>query len=221
MKVYVFSALLLLSLSLHAQKKTYSTTGGELIFSFANPTINGQTASNTVRFSPFFNIQTMVHHDLSDHFGIITGFSIRNVGFIYDDPAAPGTYYKSRNYTVGLPIGLKAGNFDGRFIYAGYEIEFPFNYKQKKFVNDEKVEKFDEWFSRRVPTFYHTLFVGVGLVEGTQLKFKYYLTNWFNKSYTDGTGAQPYANFDANVFYISLSFQILKGSRFYYKDSSL
>lgn len=70
------------------------------------------------------------------------------------------------------------------------------------------------------PTFYHTLFIGVGLVEGTQLKFKYYLTNWFNKNYTDATGAQPYANFDANVFYLSLSFQILRGRHFYYKDSS-
>ncbi len=210
---------MLLPLLVVGQKKTYTTTGGELIFSFANPTINGVSASNTVRFSPFFNIQSIVHRDISDHFGIITGFSIRNIGFIFDDPSAPGTYYKTRNYTFGLPIGVKFGNFEGRFIAMGYEIEFPFSYKQKTFVNDEKTDKFDEWFSRRVPIFYHTVFVGVGLVEGSQLKFKYYLTNWFNKSYTDGTGAQPYANFDANVFYLSLSFQILRGRKFYYKDS--
>lgn len=212
--------MLLLALPLSAQKKTYSTTGGELIFSFANPTINGVSASNTVRFSPFFNLQTIVHHDLTEKFGFITGFSIRNIGFIFDHPDSANVYYKTRNYTVGLPIGIKFGNFEGRFISAGYEIEFPFSYKEKKFVNDEKA-KFDEWFSSRTPPIYHTLFVGIGLVEGTQLKFKYYLTNWFNKGYTAADGSKPYANFNANVFYISLSFQILKGRHFYYKDSSL
>ncbi len=34
----------------------------------------------------------------------------------------------------------------------------------------------------------------------------------------DGNGGtfKPYADFDANVFYVSLSFQILKGTSFYY-----
>ncbi len=220
MKKRAILILLLLGgcLTVPAQKKTYTTTGGELIFSFANATINGVSAPNTVRFSPFFNLQTMVHHDITDRFGILTGFSIRNVGFIFDDPANPGTYYKTRSYTVGLPVGLKFGRTEGRFIYAGYEIEFPFHYKQKKFVNDEKVDTYEEWFTRRTPSFYHTLFVGIGLVEGTQLKFKYYLTNWFNKGYTAADGTQPYANFNANVFYLSLSFQILRGTHFYYKD---
>lgn len=216
--ICLFALFLALHVDLVAQKQTYTTTGGELIFSFANPTINGVSAPNTVRFSPFFNIQTIVHHDLSEHFGILTGFSIRNVGFIFDDPANPGTYYKTRNYTVGLPLGIKFGNLEGRFLFAGYEIEFPFAYKQKKFVNDEKVETEDDWFSRRTPSIYHTLFLGVGLVEGTQLKFKYYLTNWFNKGYTAADNTQPYANFDANVFYLSLSFQILRGRHFYYTD---
>jgi len=212
--------LVIAAMPLSAQKRTYTTTGGELIFSFANININGADVSSTIRFSPFFNVQSQVHHDLSDKFGILTGFNIRNVGFIFDDPVAPGTYYKTRNYTVGLPIGIKVGRMDGRFIFGGYEIELPFNYKQKTFVNDEKVDKFDEWFSKRVPTFYHSVFLGFGLAEGAQLKFKYYLTNWFRKDYTDGTGAQPYANFDANVFYFALTFQILKGRHFYYSEKS-
>ncbi len=220
MKRILFVVMLLAVSPLFAQKKTYSTTGGELIFSFASGSINGESISNTVRFSPFFNLQTMVHRDLTDKFGILTGFSIRNVGFIFDHPDSGNIYYKTRNYTVGLPLGLKFGRSDGRFIYGGYEIEFPFAYKEKKFINDEK-QKFDEWFSSRTPAVYHTLFVGIGLVEGTQLKFKYYLTNWFNKGYTDASGQQPYANIEANVFYFSLSFQILRGTKFYYKDSSI
>lgn len=202
--------------SLYAQKRTYTTTGGEIIFSFANLNINGVDAPSTVRFSPVFNIQTQVHHDLSDKFGILTGFNLRNVGFIYDDPTTPGTYYKVRNYTIGVPIGIKVGNMDGRFLFGGYEIELPFAYKQKTFINDEKVDKFEEWFSPRVPTFYHSVFLGFGVAEGVQLKFKYYLNNWYNKGYTDGTGAQPYANFNANVFYFALTFQIFRGTRFDY-----
>lgn len=200
-----------------AQKATHTTTGGEWIFSFADAKINGTTANDIIRFSPVFNIQVQVHRDFSDHAGLMTGFNIRNVGFIYDDPFNPGTRYKTRNYTLGVPIGLKFGKMDGKYIFGGYEIELPFAYKEKKFVNDEKVSKFDEWFSSRTETFYHTLFVGVNMVEGTQIKFKYYLTNWFNKSYMDAQGTKPYANFDANVFYISLSFQILRGTDFYYK----
>jgi len=216
----ILYVLLFVALPLMAQKKTYSTTGGELIFSFASGDINGASISNTVRFSPFFNLQTIVHHDISEKFGFVTGFSIRNVGFIFDHPDSGNIYYKTRNYTLGLPIGLKVGRSEGRFIMAGYEIEFPFAYKEKKFINDEK-QKFDEWFSSRTPPIYHTLFFAIGLVEGTQLKFKYYLTNWFNKDYTAADGSKPYADINANVFYISLSFQILRGTSFYYKDSSL
>ena len=103
------------ALSAVGQKKTYSTTGGELIFSFADATVNGVNATTTFRFSPFFNVQTQVHHDLTEKFGILTGFNIRNVGFIFD----PGTYYKTRNYTVGLPLGIKLGNMEGKYLFTG------------------------------------------------------------------------------------------------------
>lgn len=219
MRIAALLALILLSLPAAAQKKTYSSTGGELIFSFASGSINGANLSSTVRFSPFFNLQTLVHHDISEKFGFVTGFSIRNVGFIFDHPDSANVYYKTRNYTVGLPIGIKVGRDEGRFLMAGYEIEFPFAYKEKNFINDEK-QKFDEWFSSRTPPIYHTLFVGIGLVEGAQLKFKYYLTNWFNKGYTAADGSKPYADINANVFYFSLSFQILRGTKFYYEKSS-
>lgn len=219
MKQVIVLLLFLSSFTLFAQRKTYTTTGGEIIFSWASATNNGVNLPTTVRFSPVFNLQTQLHHDLSDKFGILTGFNIRNVGFIYDDPATPGTYYKTRNYTIGLPIGIKVGNMNDRFLFAGYELELPFAYKEKKFVNDERVDEYDEWFSKRTPTLYHSLFLGIGLVEGTQLKFKYYLTNWFNKDYTDGAGLKPFADFNANVFYVALTFQVFRGTKFYYKDT--
>jgi hypothetical protein len=218
------------------QKKMYTTTGGEWIFSWANAKWDGLDVNSITRFSPVFNFQTQVHRDMNDHFGFFSGLSMRNVGFIYDDPAPanhvpdpvnfqPGTSvrWKARNYTLGVPFGLKFGNMSGQFLFAGYEIEFPFNFKYKRFDNGDKKDVQDEWFSSRSPSVYHTVFFGIQSSYGTQIKFKYYLTNFFNKGFTttDATGArvQPYSGFDANVFYISLSFQILKGTHFYYKDA--
>ena len=216
----ILTIVALLSPLAGSAQKTYTTTGGEWIFSFADVKIGGASAANTIRFSPFFNIQTQVHHDLSDRFGILTGFTLHNVGFIMDDPIDKSIYYKFRNYTIGIPLGIKVGDMDGKYFFAGYEIELPFNFKQKTFVNEEKT-KYDEWFSSRTPTFYHTLFFGVNLYSGAQLKFKYYLNNWFNKDYTtnDASGAliKPYATTEVHVFYIALTFQILRGTHFYYQ----
>lgn len=39
----------------------------------------------------------------------------------------------------------------GMYVYGGYEFEMPFNYKEKRFENDEKVSKFNTWFSSRTP----------------------------------------------------------------------
>jgi hypothetical protein len=159
--------------------------------------------------------------DVKENVGFFTGFNIRNVGFIYDDPSATKTRYKERTYTMGIPVAIKLGNMTGYNIFGGYELEIPFNFKEKKFVNEDKVDKSSSWFSSKTPGIYNSLFVGIQTPYGTQLKFKYYMTNFFNKNYSaiDGAGniVYPYQNFDANVFYISLSVQILKGSRLTYK----
>lgn len=217
----IFFVLLFNAILSHGQKSVYTTTGGEWIFSWANAKSGGLDVSTITRFSPVINIQSQAHYDLNDKFGFFSGLSLRNVGFIYDDPSNPNTRYKARTYTIGIPLALKVGNMTRTFLFGGYEIEFPFNFKEKKFVNEEKVDKSTSWFSNKTPGVYHTVFVGFQSPQGTQLKFKYYMTNFFNKDYAanDGSGGviYPYQNFDANVFYISLSFQILKGTDFYYK----
>ena len=153
--------------------------------------------------------------DASDHFGFFTGLNIRNVGFIYDDPVAVNTRYKMRSYTLGIPFAVKAGDMSGYFLFGGYELELPFNFKEKTFVNEQRVSRSSAWFSSRTPSVYHSLFAGIQTPFGTQLKFKYYMTNFVNKSFAanDGSGGTiyPYANMDANVFYVSISVQILKG----------
>jgi hypothetical protein len=208
---------------LHAQdKKVYTTTSGELIFSFADIAIDGNEESSVMRFSPVFNLQNWINIDKSDHFGMFTGLSIRNVGVIFDDPSNPGVRYKARTYNLGIPVGIKIGNLSGKFLFAGYELEIPVHYKQKTFVDEDKEDKDNIWFSDRVNTINHSVMAGVQLPYGATLKFKYYFTNFFNQDYkaSDGQGGtvKPYENLDVNVFYFSLSFGLLKNKDFYYND---
>jgi len=223
----IIAIMLAGSLMLKAQdSKFYTTSGGEMIFSFASIDDNGSETGNIMRWSPVFNFQNMANYDVSNNFGFFTGLNIRNVGFIYDNYKAPGSETsvkkKFRNYTLGVPVGIKIGQLDKVFVYGGYEIEFPLNYKEKTFENEKKTDKFNVWFSNRVPAIYHTFLVGFQFPYGANLKFKYYLTNFHNKDYTetlsDGTQVKPYEFLNANVFYFSLSFNLFKNSEMYYKS---
>ncbi len=216
MKKTLFTLILtLLATYGFTQKKTYTTTGMEVVFSGASVTIDGTEANTVLRFTPFFNFQTILNMDQSEKFGIFTGLGIRNVGFIYDDPNNPGTRKKVRNYYVGIPAGIKVGNLNGLFLYGGYELELPINYKEKTFIDEEKTNKFNSWFSNRTQL-QNTLFVGIQFPYGANIKFKYYMNNFYKQSYTLGNGDKPYADFEANMFYISLNFALFRNVDFYY-----
>jgi hypothetical protein len=227
-KIYTFIVALIFG-SVVAQAQVgelYSTSGGEMIFSFASIDNAGDDGGGIMRWSPVFNLQYMGNYDFSKNAGLFFGLSVRNVGFIYDNYTPPGeestVKKKFRNYDVGIPVGLKLGDLDKVFVYGGYEIEFPFNYKEKTFENEVKTDKFNVWFSDRVPAFYNTFFVGIEFPYGANLKFKYYLTNFHNKDFTetlsDGTTQKPYENLNSNVFYISLCFNLFKGNELYYTE---
>lgn len=210
----LFASLAVLAITAQAQRPGwYFSTAGEVIFSAAAINHNGDEGGSIVRFSPFFNSQNHLNKDLSENFGLYTGLNLRNVGFIYDH-AGSDVRTKHRTYNIGVPVGVKLGPVDRTFLYAGYEIEFPINYKEKTFENERRTDRFNVWFSKRVPTFYHTVMAGVQFKGGANLKFKYYLTNFFNKDFTESSGGaqvKPYANFDVHVFYVSLSFDMLRG----------
>ena len=201
-------------------KKVYTVTSGEWIFSFANVSQGGTEASSILRFSPVFNFQNIANFDVSDRFGWTAGLAIRNVGFIYDVPNS-NIRMKYRTYNIGIPIGFKIGNMDGKFLYGGYELEIPINFKSKTFTNEDKTDKSSVWFSSQVTTFNSALFVGIQMPLGGNLKFKYYLSNFFNKDYaaqdSQGNPTYPYQNMDVHVFYFSLNFFILKNTHFYYQ----
>ena len=204
----------------YGQKKVYTTTEMEMVFSWANVRLNGVDANSVLRFTPFFNYQNFVNFDQSESFGLYTGLGFRNVGFIYD---IPGTNMrkKARNYYLGIPVGFKFGKLDKTYFYGGYELELPFVYKEKTFVNEEKTDKYTVWFSSR-SAIQNTLMVGIQFPYGTNIKFKYYLNNFYKKSYTEtdenGNTVQPYAKFDASMFYISLNFKLFRNVDFYYTN---
>jgi hypothetical protein len=234
LRIFLIAFILVAGTTVFAQdgKKIYTTTSGELIFSFANITDNGSEEGSVLRFSPVVNIQNWVNIDKTENFGLFTGLSVRNVGFIYDVPNNSPVKYdypnetnvrkKFRTYNLGIPIGIKLGNLSDKFVFVGYELEIPLNYKEKTFINDDKEDKDNIWFSNRVNTFNHSLMAGVQLPYGATLKFKYYLTNFFNKDFeaSNGQGGtiKPYENVDANVFYFSLSFGLLKNADIYYNS---
>ena len=198
------------SLTGYSQSNTYVTYGSEMIFSFASIEDHGSSESSLLRWVPFLNIQTLLNMDLSDKFGLFSGLAIRNVGYIYDsytDPSDAITYKKKfRSYNLGIPLGIKFGNMDNMYIYGGYEIEFPFHYKEKKFFDDDKIGKITGWFSNRQEPFQHGFLVGLQFPSGPNVKFKYYLSEFHNQEFTDAGGIKPYEGLKANIFYFSLNY---------------
>jgi hypothetical protein len=215
MKIKLLVAVLLIATAAFAQEKStkiYGSFATEMIFSFAQIDQDGNDQGNIVRWAPAINPQSMLNIDFGNIVGLYTGLAIRNVGFIYEDPVdVDNAKYKYRTYNLGIPVGIKLGKLDKMLIFGGYEIEFPFVYKEKKFVNEEKVEKDVIWFSDRVEPVQHSVMAGIQFPYGATLKFKYYLTNFHNQDFElteNGIKSYPYSKFSANVFYISLAWNL-------------
>ena len=56
-------------------------------------------------------------------------------------------------------MGLKFGEMHRAMVFLGYEFELPFNYKEKRYLNEVKEDKFNVWFSDRTEPFFHALFL--------------------------------------------------------------
>jgi len=202
--------------------RIYGSFATEMIFSFATIDHQGYDQGNIMRWAPVINPQYMANFDFNKYFGLFTGGAIRNVGFIYDDPLdVNNARYKYRTYNFGIPAGFKVGKLDNFLFFGGYEIEFPFVYKEKKFINEVKEEKDVIWFSDRVEPVQHSLMAGIQFPYGPTLKFKYYLSNFHNRDYVameDGEPTTPY-DFQANVFYFSLAWNLFTNWREYEPSS--
>lgn len=193
----------------------YGTGSLEWIFSVPVLDVNGSDKGGVVRFSPFFNAQWMLNYDLGNHFGLFTGFSIRNQGFIYQVPDT-SLRFKFRTYNVGIPVGIKIGRMNKTLFFAGYEVELPFNYKEKRFENERKEDKFNVWFSDRNTLLFQSVFLGIQGPKSTTLTMRYYLTNFHNTDFTEsknGVTTKPYAGLNANILTFSLGYALFDGNK--------
>ena len=201
----------------------YRTSGGEIIGSFADMlTVNGADLSNSSRLSMAFHWHQNSHINFNNNFGLFTGVALRNVGFISKED---GDRVKRRIYTLGIPAAIKLGNFrENLFAFGGFEGELAINYKEKRFRQGKKVEKFNEWFSPRTPIFLPSFFAGIQFNEGLNFRFKVYLDEILQRNFVEeGTSfsARPYENLQTNLFYFSLSYEFETGKRRIGKNSKL
>ncbi len=230
-----------LSFSLFSQETSTYSTGkfyvsgeGEMIFSFADiQSPEGVNIEQNMRWSPVFNLAGHFNYDLSENFGLNIGIALRNVGFIIKgdnlvldgliDPEDDIDRIKFRTYNAGLPVGFKIGDLDQDrplFLFAGYEFEIPLHYKEKQFDGNNK-DRSTDWFSNKTQDFQQSVFAGIQFRQGMSIKFKYYLTEFFDSDYSvlteTETGEElvrPFENFNANVFYFSLEWYPFQDSKY-------
>ncbi len=191
--------------SITKKRKWYTTRGGDAgLVSFSNVSRSGNQLNNVPRFTFFLNGGTNFNYDFGKHAGFFTGISGKNIGIIYDDTAK--IRWKRRVLAVGAPVGFKFGNLKKHnFFYLGGQADFAINYKQKKFVNGKKIEKSNDWFGKQTPIFMPSVFAGFQTNRNLGLKVQYFVNNFFNQNYTEGT-ARPFAGMEANVFFLTLSY---------------
>lgn len=218
---FIFLTISVNSAQGQSNKKLYSSVGLEMIFSFADVSADSIAISNVMRWAPVFNIQWLLNYDASKNFGLFTGIDVRNLGFIRENlKIDPAIKFKHRSYMLGLPVGIKIGNLKNEvFVYLGGQIEWGFAYKQKRFENNKKVDKFTEWNSKRINQWQPSAFIGIKFRYGTNIKFKYYFENFLNEDFVDydanGNAFKPYEGQNSQIFYFSLNFMMFTPTRTY------
>lgn len=226
MKTFIFALAFAASFSAFAQdsddysekknnSKVYYTKGGNAsLLSFAQVTRNGEEVSSIPRFTMFVNIGTNANVDLGNNFGLFAGLNLTNIGMITEETIV-GTVktdvfkYKQRVYALGVPVGIKIGDLRKFYVYGGAEAAYAINFKQKTFINGEKVDKFNEWFSNRSNPFMPALFAGFQTKQGFGLKVQYYLTDFLNPDFSEN-GVKPYANTESKIFFVTLGYNFGK-----------
>jgi hypothetical protein len=217
-KICLVFLLVTFSVRISAQE-IYTITAGELLFQSGSIEKNGEDINTNMRFTLFFHFGGYLHYDLNETIGFFTGLGIRNVGFITQENDIKTKY---RSYMLGAPLAIKLGSFKQNFyFYGGGEYEWMFHFKQKTFVNDEKI-KYNDWFSNRTPALIPSVFVGVQLPYGLNVKFKYYLKDFLNNDYQGSGDYSDYTSFDkTQLWYFSVSYQIRNSEMMEYKNKKI
>jgi hypothetical protein len=219
MKKILTGLVFLYSFIAYSQTDVYSLTSGELVFSGANMTNNGNRVNADMRFTCFLHLGEYVHVDFNNNIGMFTGLALRNVGIMtkdgINDPINMNDQQNKvvrRSYDLGVPLAIKLGVFDKKvYVFGGAEYEMLFHYKEKYWIDGQK-HKSNEWFSNKTNFFVPSVFAGVQFPGGLHMQFKYYLGDFLNNSYkelTSGGNGSDYTKVtESRMFYVSLSWQI-------------
>ncbi len=205
--------LIMLMAPLFGQQKSpkpYIATDGEMIFGFNQLTVPDQFFDRKMRFSFFPHLDFTVHKDFNKYMGIYAGIGHQNIGLRFEDSVKK----MHRSLVVNAPIGLKFGNFEkGVFLFGGVDFGYFYHYKQRYSVGEDKFV-IKEFNSDRINNTNWAWFVGMELPGGLNLRFKYYMNDFFNQGYTNEIGAMPYAGASSRIWYISIgSRNVLGGNR--------
>ena len=238
-KVFILLiGLLFVSQAANSQSDVYTTSGAEVIFSwgdlqytdaYKNKYPQAAIVKQPVRFTLFFHFQQFLHLDLNNNIGFFTGIGLRNIGIISDETLPENyqdnnpTYFDAkiirRTYSLGIPLALKLGSFKNHLsIYGGGEIEWAFAMKEKWWDGHSRSgskTKRTDWFSNNLNTFLPSVFVGVQLPGGANVKFRYYLEDFLNHNSGNSSAtnrAHVVSDFSkykqSGMLYVSLSYQI-------------
>lgn len=203
-----------------SRKKFYASSDFDgAIFSTAlkEDLPGGPGRVNTIRFT-YLNLGIRLNYDFSDVVGVFSGLSVKNIGFIEKSNVVPDSTIKRRVYSAGVPLGLKVGNLKNKtYFFFGGGVDLPLNYREKGFVKRTDKDKFNEWFSDRVPSYMPFAFAGVTL-NGVYLKAQYYPNNFMNPDYTVqpnvGFPYKPYALYDIQLLTFSIGLDIRYSNKF-------
>ena len=176
-------------------KRFYAGNG--LDFAMLSTSINSRPGKSTYltmpRFTAVVNFGFSFHYDLSDHFGLMSGIGLKNMGFI---DKINDTTIKHRVYSIGIPLGIKIGDLRNRnFVFLGGGLDFPFNYRQKRFVERSEKQKYNEWFGKQTPGVLPFVFAGYSWDPGITLKLQYYPTHFLNENYDPVNDPSPVINY--------------------------
>ena len=134
---------LALTQSAYSQAKTYTTSGGEMVFSWGDLKYTDQfkqdygvgnglggeaeIVGNPVRFTMFFHLQQFWHLDLNNNIGFFTGIGIRNIGMISDERLP------NSNFDPNNPPANTQNYFNAKIIRRSYTLGIPLAIKLGSF----------------------------------------------------------------------------------------
>lgn len=191
-------------------RKSYLSSGYEgMIFSSSIFERPGKASHlSTLRFTMFFHVGTMYNYNFNKNTGIMTGLSIKNIGFI-DKYKAQDSTVKRRIYSLNLPVALKFGNMASKqFFFIGAEGSLALNYKEKGYVRRSHKTKFNEWFSDRTPLFMPNVFLGYQR-KSVYFKLSYYPMNFLNPDFVDKNNVKPYEGYKVNLFAVTIGTNVV------------